>query len=327
MQLFKLCEIDASMAFVGRGAGLGVCNAINFFLVNTASNIIRARTTGIPEATEWDPNPINNIDAHNEQMANRGSVAHNVRGESGVDDEGNDVADINDEQENRAEQGFTVPDDPVVVAGYLKVIFAELQAELIRHARKHPYESMPNRSYPDRFDIPFTLVKELERQMVQKEPDERRIANEAEILGRPIEEIRTLALRRGASRINFIRENAREIIELAANWHLTGDDAMLDHHACVERLHPMQQLRLLAGADQGLFFAVKNTIMNYQRLDIKIVKANIDMIEGKRNEVLDEVDRLMRIDSFQRQVMEAEERGQTYPAFQPRAVLHKAKTA
>lgn len=307
MQLFKLATIDASMPYVGRALGLGVCNSINFFLINTASGIIRQRRAGIPDATAWEPNPVNHIDNYDEASK--------------------DNTERNETNANREEQGFTVPENPTIVAGYLKVIFAELQAELHRMARTYPFQSMPGRSFPDKFDIPFTIPLELERQMIQKLPDEKRLAREAEILEMPIETIRNIAIQKDMSRINWIRENAGEITELISNWHLEGDDAMLDHHACVERLHPMQQLRLLAGADQGLWFGITNTIRNNQRLDILEVKKQKDFLQGKRDEVLNEVERLMRIDSFQRQVMEAELRGQTYPKFNPRQTKRETKVA
>lgn len=306
--LFKLCEIEQSMKFVGQAAARGTCNAINFFLINTASNMIRQRRAGIPEATEQDPTPINHIDNYDTAQK--------------------DQDDQDQTDDTRAEQGFTVPDDPVVVAGYVKVIFAELNEELLKHAGKVEYQSTPGQFYPNPFEIPTTLAKEIDRQMrAARMPHEAILKNEAEILGRPIEEIIAAAGRKIAQRVGFIKENAKEIIELASNWHLEGDEAGMDHESAYERLHPMQQLRLLAGADSGLWFAIGNQIQNPRRLDLREVRANIDLIEGRRTELLAEVSRLMRIDSFGRQVREAEDRGQVYPRFNPAPEKMKAKTA
>jgi hypothetical protein len=297
--MFKLLEINASMKFVGQAASRGVCNAINFFLISTASNIIRNRTAGVPEPTAFDPNPVNHIDNYDEAKK--------------------DAEDKTNTDENREEQGYEAPEDPTVVAGYLKVIYAELNEELIRHAQKVEYQSSPGHFYPNPFEIPMSLSKEIERQMkAVKLPSEALLRNEAEILGRPYEEIVAAAQRKMVQRVGFIRENAKEIIELASNWHLSGDDADIEYEDAYERLHPMMKLRLLAGAEQGVFFAIGNQIENRQRLDLKTVKGNIKLLEDTQEAIHDEVDRLMRIDSFKRKVHEAEERNQQYPRFNMR---------
>lgn len=297
--MFKLIEVDTSHKFVGQAASRGVANAINFFLINTASSIIRQRRTGVPEPTDIEPNPVNNIDNYDEAAK--------------------DLAEAEDTAENREEQGFYVPDDPVHVAGLLKVIFAHLYEDLAQYAQQIEYVSSPGKYFLNPFDVPMTLSREIERQMRSVRGRSLALQQaEADDLGRPLEEIQAADGRKIAQRVGFMKENAKEIIALVDSWHLVEDEAMMDHEQAYERLHPLQQLRLLSGADQGLFFAIGNQIENRQRLDNKTRKGNIILIEGKRNQILDEVDRLMRIDSFQRAVHAAEERGQSYPRFNPR---------
>lgn len=296
--MFKLLEIESRQDFVGRAAAKGVADSINFFLINTASNAIRQRRAGVPEASLAIPNPVNHVDNYDEAQK--------------------DLDDAAEERIIRAEQGFVVLDSPEVVAAYLKVIYEYLDGRLHEMANTKEYQSKPGYFFPIQFDIPTPLDMVLERRINSaRMPTEAAMQQEARDLHCLVSEVRLAAATRIARQTGFLKENAKEIIDMVSNWHLPEDQLGIDHEQALDALHPLQHLRLLAGADNGLWFEKRRTLENPQGLDAVRRAGNLLLIKGRRQDIFDEIDRLMRIPSFQREVQYMEERGSRYPRFNP----------
>lgn len=298
MSILKLIEIksDESM-FAEREASRGMASSINFMLINFAATVIRNRNRSIPDL---DMDAINNIDNFNENISAQAA-----------DDE-NDA--------NREELGYEIQVDPVEQAAALKVIRTHLADNCEDHARKVRAATNPKILLPEPFDMPDTILRTIERQIrVRPKLSEERVKAEAELLGVSPDDIEAAHARQQDQTVSFYTKNAQEILEMIKNLHWTEQD--FDAYAAWDWLAPVTKVRLISGADQGMWFARSNQIQRF-RNNVDEARANIRLIDLLRNEVLDEKDRLMRIDSFKRSVALALERSSSgVIKFNPRAVI------
>lgn len=300
--MIDLIKIDSSKSILPEQAACrGVAGAINFMLITAASTIIRRKSISLPEGDE-----PNHIDNYNENIAAQEEAEENLR--------------------VREEQGFSPPVDIVEQAAVLKILLSHLSDNMEDHARKVEAATRPGYMLPEPFDMPESIARTLDRQMKSRPPiSEARKKQEAELLGVSEEDVEAAHERRGAQQISFLKVNAKEIQEIIRNVHWTGEP--LDEYQAFEWLEPIVQLRLLAGADSGLWFARQQQIERF-RNNAEEAAGNIRLFDDLRLKVHNERDRLMRIESFKRKVDDAILRGATLPRFNVRPLEpKKAKVA
>lgn len=296
--MIDIIKLDSSRSIIpGQAASRGVAGTINFMLINMASQVIRQRRVGMPE-DQGDATELLNIDHYNDNIALQEEAEENAA--------------------NREELGYEAQVDPVERGAVLKLLYQHIYNDMYPFARKTPAESNPNILLPNQFDVPEPVAAVIRRgSEVQPITDRIKLnlQHEADALGVTLEDTMLAFNRRQTRAASFMKLNAAEIRDIIKNLHWTGEPFQ-DAYQMVDWLEPIVQLRLLAGADGGLFFARSFEIGRY-RSNGSQAAANIVLIDGARREVIAEYDRLMRIESFKRSVENAQSKGANLPFFNP----------
>ena len=295
--MLNLIKVNEICPTIGRSAGRAVVGSINFQLVNAAIRHIKREMFGVPV----DGTP--DIDAFNTNQ-------------SAIDDE-------TESAQARVEQGFTIPEDPLVLASLLKIIANNIADNLEDNAGRVRSLST-NKMLPNPYDIAPTVEQSFEQQLkLQPTISKAVIKAEAAELGVSEEEILSAQTKRQDAQTRFLKENKALILETVRNLHWKGDENM-DADLAFDRLPAMTRVRLASKADAGLLRAREREIVSYVQFGREDAKGNIKLIDGTRNELLDEVHNWMQIPNFKREYNDVLERSNQAPVFGKRPVAAQA---
>lgn len=312
MQLLNRIKFDPSFPIVGRAAGRSVVSSIHFALIAMASAAIRKNATGLPIATEDNPDPLNHIDNANEQVNAAHERAEELRNrrEQGFDTEELDT-------EGGVSEFASTPEDPMVLASLLKILADHITENLNKNAGTVKL-LLTGAMAPNPYDLASSIVDSLDRQIqFTNTPNLAVVEATSKALGITKDEVLAAHAKQSQSQATFLRNNRSEILTVIRNLHWRGDSDM-DAEIAETRLPAIHKLRLLRAAEAGLFNARGREITNFSRFGQKDAPGNIRAIDGTREELHDEFDAILKDSNAKRELEEAEKRGAAIPQMNAR---------
>lgn len=317
--LLQKIRVNKSYPFVGRAAGRSITGTLGFLISNIVASEIRKRTTGVPvEDAGLSPSKVdallakygNTVDARNEQDEASRGAAHLDK--------------------LREEQGLVVNADPMELAGKLNIIRLSIAEDLLANAQMMVNPLDPKGStYPNPYDVAPSLDESFERQVSQQPRiNEVQLKAQAAALNLPYEDVLRVTRARQEAGVRFLKAHKEEILSMLATLGASdsqGNQLSTDDAESVELgLPPIQRARLYVAADRGLWYERDRAIGLYMR-GHPDGEGNIKIVDGTREEIHADFNRLMRTDSWKRSIEDAVARGAQYPVLL--ALPSKATTA
>lgn len=228
--LLDKIKIEKPFPFIGRAASRGVVGTLNFTIAALAASHIRRRNQGVPveelhRPTQEQLNALkarygNTLDARNE-------VDEHLRGQE-------------HEAQQRDVMGYGAIQDPLELAGLLKVVRDSVAEDLNANARMlvnplDPHGSLYMDPYETAEPLEASFVKQLEK---APKINEDRARAQAEALGLPVEDVlRVLRAEQEAGQ-RFLREHRQEIHgflqTITASRGLAANESELHGYLCVD---------------------------------------------------------------------------------------------
>jgi len=284
------CKWDASRPFVCTAAYRGVISAINFNLITSAQTLLRQEQTLNPGG--------GGIDAYNQLLARQGEVEENDRA--------------------LEEQGLVTLPDPRIVGGMLKVISASLNDELKEHAQQVIFPLSGKKGY-NPFEVGDTVEMTLHRQISRTPRDlTARMKMEAKAMNKSEEVILEGLRRQQRNSADYLIGNRELILEIIHAMNFDNVDT-LDAESIWDRLPVMIRFRLLAAADNGLYYASDREAQRYIVNNRLESKSNVGLIDGERRVLRKEINEFLMNPRNDREIAEALTGGATIPVLQPLA--------
>lgn len=292
MSILQKIKFNPAMPIIARGGGRGLVGSLNFSILNLIQQSLKQAKFGLPTA---------GVDTANDETADIAAQKENAR--------------------NREEQGFTVSDDPLVLAARLKLIRDAVAKDLRDNADMRPMVLDPHVTIPDVFHVGSDFEESIEFQKgLAPRLSEAQMKAEAKALNVSVDDVRNALMRRHARQVGFLNDHEGEII--AAYHSLTAVDTdgyaldLDEAEAVLANLPAIYQLRIAAAVDKGLYRQRNNELERALSGNAQS-KGNIGLIDGTRREILAEVDRWTHAPQFKTQIEDAINRGTNLPAFAP----------
>jgi len=284
------CKWNARLPLVCVAAYRGVISGINFILITSAQAMLRQEQSLNPGG--------GGVDAYNDLLARQGEAEENDR-----------VLE---------EQGLTTLPDPRITGGKLKAISAWLNDELKEHAQKVIFPLSGKVGF-NPFEVGDTVEMTLHRQ-ISRAPREltARMKMEARAM-RKSEEVILEALRRQQrSGAEYLIGNRELILDVIHGMSFEDPDA-LSVEAIWDSLPVMTRFRLLAAADNGLYYASDREAQRYIVNNRPESKTNVGLLDGERRVLRKEINEFIRDPKNDREISEALAGGAVIPVLQPLA--------
>ncbi len=319
--LFNKIQITDPFPFIGKAALRGIGNSLNFSIINLCSAKIRRDLFGSPvEDAPVDVDPL---------LAKYGKTLD----QRNTEDEARRGREHEDAQ--RQEQGFTVVDDPLELAGYLLVIRNAIGLQLNEHARRLTSPLLNGATYLDPFETLRTLDDELMRQLTKPVLlNEEHLRAQAKQLRISLDQLKRITIAQQNSGIRFLKERKNDLLAFfetltAYRPALQGEESRPD---AIEReegkffvpydvneyediftsLPAIRQAGMYRAAVQGLKY-------EHDRWTTMLIKGhsdamgNRDAIFKKVADIRAEYDRLCKQPKFAGELNMAIEKGATRP--------------
>jgi len=313
--IIDVVRLDSHAPFVGRAAARSMVGSLNFTIANlVASKVRQRRVAGVPaEDDRLQPATRASLEALQEKYGNtldiRSEIDEHDRGQA-------------HEDRIREEQGFVVVQDPMELAGLLKVVRDALAEDLLLHAQmlRNPLDPKGG-TYADPFHVAPSLEESFLKQLAnQPKVNEAQATAQARALELdPADVIRVLQRQQEVG-LRFLKENKEELLalinEVGARKPDGGVYSTEDAAEVEAKLPGIHRARLFVSADRGLWYETDRTI-NMRLRGHPDALGNLKLLDGKREEVHALFKQLMQNGNVHRDIDEAVRRGATWPALLP----------
>ena len=293
MSLLMKLKFDTKVPLIARTGGRALVGSINFSISNLIQQHLRQERFGLPAA---------GVDQYNDEIAGAEAAEEATR--------------------NREEQGYSIAEPPLKLAAKLKQIRDSLQQDLVDHAAQRPMVTNPSKTMPDTFHVGLAFEESLDFQTkMQVRISEPQVIAEAKALDIDPQEIRQALITRHSRQMNFLKDNAKHIVELY-NGLSTGVMEIEDADDVFNGLPAVVRMRLAAAADRVLFNARAREIQRHMAGQPDAA-GNLALLDGTRREIQAEVGFWLEEPHFKREVDEALSRGVMLPQWSPSPHIQK----
>lgn len=340
--LLDKVKIQKPFEFIGRAAQRSMIGTLNFSISNLATRAIRlklanAAAEGDVEKVLQKPTAQALKDLQQKFSGGGGGNTLDARNELDEAERGREH-----EEQMRQDQGYTVQEDPLEMAGRLLVVRDCLAADMNDHAvlRRNPLDPH-GAMYKDPYSLAPTLEQTFIRQLEQApKVNEKRARAQAEAMKLPYESVlRVLRAEQEASQ-RFLKANKDDIhgflTSLKAYRPLRDDEDPDEFKAqgievtvdkdgrksipwqnedadyIFENLPAIRQAGLYVAADRGLWYEMDRWIRARLRSHPDSL-GNMKAIVAARQDIHAEFGRRMANPAFKQEISEAVERGATWP--------------
>lgn len=303
--IIDITRINKTYPFVGRAAMRSMTGTLNFTIANLCAADIRAKTVGGLMPGGVDLNPLlakygNTLDKRNEQDEAARGAAH--------------------ENAMREEQGFNGPVPPLEMAGRLKIIRDVMAADMEDNCVLLPNPLKPGSTYIDPWSIATPLEDSFRKQLLQvPKVNEKNVEAMCKAVGIPtvtMDDIRLVMTGQQEAGIRFLKAHGEDILAYFANLTAKGSDGhtlTLDDAVDIEMALPAQRrASLFVAADRGLWYERQRQIGLIMRSHPDAA-GNMKFVDGTREEIHAEFEKLMADPVFKAGIDEAVQRGSRWP--------------
>ena len=278
MSLLQKIKFDPAQPIVARGGGKGLVSTLNFSILNLIRQHLREQMYGAP---------TDGVEGANEEAAAKDATA--------------------EEKRTREEQGFDTPVPPLVTAAKLKLIRDAVNGDLIENAARKPMVTDPNKTLPDAYHVGQDFRSSVDWAVSQvRGTNEAQMVAEAKAMNVDVEEIRASDARQTERQRAFLKDNLDDIVTQYYGLTAIGQDghplSLDDAEAVLSNLPAIQQMRVAAAIDRGLYKQRGLELDRRQGRYREEAKTNIALLDGARREVLAEVARWMEKQPFKDQL-------------------------
>jgi hypothetical protein len=169
--------------------------------------------------------------------------------------EGEEVRDV-----AHTEQGYDAMEEPLVVAGRIKSVYDYVAAILLENARMRVLPD--DRRVPDPFHLATTVENSLNfRASAPVRIDEAAAKAKAEMYGLSVDDVKAPIIARNKRMQLATLRDAERLVEMYHALNSIGEDGhALECEASFDRLHPLQQTKVLISLDRACMNAYKGFV-------------------------------------------------------------------
>lgn len=228
--LLDKVEITKPFPFIGRAASRGMVGTLNFTIAALAASHIRKRNQGVP-VEELSRPTQEQLNALQERFGNTLDARNEIDGiQRGAEHEA----------QQREVMGYGAIQEPLELAGLLKVVRDSLAHDLDSNARMLTNELGQHKvTYLDPYEAAEPLEASFIKQL-EKAPkiNEARCEAEARMFGVPLETVIRLRQQEQEAGQRFLRENRQEIHKflqtIVADRGLADNETVQHGYLCVD---------------------------------------------------------------------------------------------
>jgi hypothetical protein len=289
-------KINSSFPFVGRAVLRGVVSSLNFQVLTLAQQMVRQQQQ---EANlSADSLLSGGIDNYNEAAA-----AAEERAES---------------ERMRAEQGHEVRMPALELGALLLTLSNNFREELLSHAGMIESMLRPGTMLPNPYDLGESVEETLTRQMARApRMSSAQAKAEMKAYGFSEEKLAEAFKKQHESQLNFLKENKELILSHVERMRTLAGVTDNDAEAAWDKLPTIQKLRLLAAADNGLYYAAQRELTNFLVYNRPNGKSNAGLLVSERRVIHAEINDIMKNPTTKREIDAEIERGASLPNLQP----------